>query len=671
MRIECPICEYQIDLDSTSDLSTPMTCGSCNKSFSFSPDLVIQPGQKIPADTLQNPTLPTPKISSDSQIPSSVHSDPDRPRSKKPIYRRKYRKLKQMLVVGLLGICALVLIGLIIYSGSIRDAITGPSEASDLTETTQIEPEPLVEKREVPEFDDSQNQTDPMPPLALRANGSETDLLDQTAKSENPPETEPAIEYTEPKPRIFSKKNIDDTWLKIQPHLVELTAETAFGSVPATGILIDSRGWVLTSYRAIQGAQEISVSPSRKSIQDPQGELTDLVRGVIASDPEHDLAILKVNRRFVISLRELTIVDKDRIVVSQHLIQCVPPSNQYQWPAAECRIENRKTTSKLDESQQQHLDRIGYRDADLRWMLHRGQSPRNEGGALVNEDGDLVGMTVKSFPRTSSSDLCLAIPSSYIHDLKQNATDTTTPLPLPELDHIALTNLAETGQAKSEPDMTSVPVTSSNDGLDVLPKDSLRRPLSLALNRAGRKCGEFGWWPTSDEQAADIQQFVDQLVTARRVILAEPDDEKEAPTLQKQVDYWWPQFSAGFQPPDGLSEEAKSQLNRRYENDMQNETVLNFVAFTTVHIPLSMGVDAAINNKESAEPTITFKTAGTDLLLTANEDTEWPPLRPGTPCLILGELQPELMYIVDSEGKDLEISLLVKAYFLLPLERQR
>ena len=67
-----------------------------------------------------------------------------------------------MLVVGLLGICALVLVGLIVYSGSIREAITGRSETVDLTETTQIESESLVEKREARELDDSQNQTDPI-----------------------------------------------------------------------------------------------------------------------------------------------------------------------------------------------------------------------------------------------------------------------------------------------------------------------------------------------------------------------------------------------------------------------------------------------------------------------------------------------------------------------------
>ncbi len=665
MRIECPICEYQIDLDPTSDLSTPMTCGSCNKSFAFSPDLVIQPTQKIPTDAILKPTLPAAKIIPSPEMAPSVHSDPAQPRSGKTTYRRKNRKLKQGLVVGLLGICTLVLVGLIIYSGSIRDAITGRSETADLTETTQIEPEPLVEKREARELDDSQNQTDPMPPLALRATGSETGLLDQTATPEKPPETEPTIEYAEPKPRIFLKKNIDDIWLKVQPHLVELTAETSFGSTPATGILIDSRGWVLTSYRAIQGAKEISVSPSRKSIQDPPGELTDLVRGVIASDPEHDLAILKVNRRFVISLRELTIVDEDRVVGSQHLIQCVPPTSQYQWPAAECRIENRKTTSKLDESQQQHLDRIGYRDADLRWMLHRGQSPLNGGGALVNENGDLVGMTVKSFPQTSSNDLCLAIPASYIHDLKQNATDTTTPLPLPELDHVALTTPAETGQAKSEPDMESVPVTSSNDGLDVLPKDSLRRPLSLALNRAGQKCGAFGWWPTSDEQAADIQQFVDQLVTARRVIMAEPDDKKEVPTLQKQLDYWWEKFSAGFQPADGLSEETKSQLNRRYENEMQKETA-KFVGFGKVYYGAIVSPPFKFDNEPIGE-TITFQLAGTQQLVLAKASQDWPVLRPGAKCLILGELIPGSILINDDDGNGEKCDL-ARVYFLIDLD---
>ena len=146
MRIECPICEYQFDMDTKPDMSGPITCSSCSKSFTFSPELVVQPTQKIATDSVIKPTLATAKIIPDAPKAPSIRSDRAQPRFDKTIYRRKNKKLKQGLLVGLLGLCILVLAGLIAFSGSIREAITGRTETADLKETKQIQSAPLVEK---------------------------------------------------------------------------------------------------------------------------------------------------------------------------------------------------------------------------------------------------------------------------------------------------------------------------------------------------------------------------------------------------------------------------------------------------------------------------------------------------------------------------------------------
>ena len=671
MRIECPICEFQSDLDSTSDLSSPLTCGACHKTFSFSPELVVQPAQKIPPAAIVKPTFSKTLSAPDPQTETLSVADPKlggEPAARQP-HRRGQKRLKQAIVLGLLGLVALVLIGLLAFSGSIRETLTSYSENRTPAEEGQRPSEPGTEVRQAEPQDDRANEvTSPPGSSAMENQG-----LPETSAGEPAADTEvsikkkkePAIEYREPNPRILSRKAIDDTWLKVQPHLVELTAETAFGTNHATGILIDSRGWVLTSYRAIQGAREITVSQCRKAIEDPQAELTDLVRGVIASAPEHDLAILEVNRRFVTQFRDLPIVQEDLVVARQHLVQCASPSDEYPWPAVECPVQSRRTYEKFDQPQQQELDQLGYPENNTSWILHRVPSPRNRGAALINEKGELVGVTVQAFPANRSTDLCLATPAEFILALKQQASATSTPLPLPKLDPLGAHQLAEKDSPETPTEQAPVAEMDKPGELTVLPKESEWRDLSLELNRSGQTCSQFGWWPDDEDEAADLQQFADQLASIGRVIDEEQAaDENEKTVLQGQIDYWWPQFSAGFQPADGLSEAAKVELNQRFAKGVKDESILNLVGFTKVHIPLSEGV---IVNAESC---ITFQLEGTETLVTAVPDEAWPALRPGTACLIVAELQPGVLFITDPENQETEPSLMAKIHFLKPLTPQ-
>ncbi|MCH2182039.1 MAG: serine protease [Mariniblastus sp.] len=661
MRIECPICEFQSDLDSAADLSRPLTCDTCHKTFSFSPELVVQPAKKIPPAAIVKPTVATTPKVGDPPAPSVTDLKWEGQPAAKTTYRRGQKRLKQAVVLGLLGLVALVLIGLITFSGTIRETLAGFSEQRDPAHQGQDRNAPAAETGQLQPPGDATNQVPS--PLGSPREVEETGLVKRAADAKDSiaRKKEPAIVFSEPKPRIFSAKSIGDTWLKVQPHLVELSAETVFGPIHATGILIDSRGWVLTSYRAIQGAREITVSQSRKSIEDPQGELTDLVRGVIASDPEYDLAILKVNRRFVTEFRDLPIVERDLVVARQHLVQCASPSDAYPWPAVECPVQSRKTYGEFEESEQQQLTEIGYGENGASWIVHRVPSPRNRGAALVNEQGELVGMTVQAFPLKSSTDLCLALPARYILDLKQQASDTSSPLPLPQLDRPAASQLAENDPSEPASEEAAAAEPDDPGGLDVLPQESLWYDLSLELNRAGRTCSQFGWWPGDDDQTADLQFFVDQLATIHRVIAKEQTaDENEAAVLQGQIDYWWQQLSAGFQPAGGLSKAARAELNQRFARGIKDQSILNLIALGQVHIPLS----ADLRDQDTNELLITFQLNGTDQLVTAVADEAWPALRPGTGCLIVAELQPAPMMIQDPETDQGELSFLANIRFL-------
>ena len=694
MRIECPICEYQLQYDEAPDSSTIIRCHSCSKSFSFDPSLVITSGQTAPTaqttptKTLDHQALPTAKITRDRQVtpppsnpanaetatPSDQPTTTLSPIPLSPIDRQRRRKtIKQALLVASLGIMAAVLVGLITFSDSIRQVLNDQNDQNELNQNKptlpdEILPTPLPlspsdEKSLAPV-----NQSD-----NTKLEQRKTDLSELNRQIENLAKSElkPAITYTEPKTGMVSKNTMRDTWEQVQPHLVELTAETAFGPAQATGILIDSRGWVLSSYRALQGAKEITVRPSRKSIQDPENELTDLVRGVIASDPAHDLVILKVNRRFVTQFRDLPIANQDRIVTRQYLIQCAPPSDSYKWSAVECPIENRKRTSELDQEQQMYLKQAGYLEdpeEPTRWMLHRLPSPLGQGSALINDKGELVGMTVKTtFPK-SAKDLCLAVPATHILKLKQSALKKSSetqpaPLPIPSLNRATATNTPTTVGNRNESDQSSQTAPTTHDNLSLLPKTSLRRILSLNLNRAGQVCGQTDWWPKNDTEVANLRLFIDHLITAQRVIEAEPDGQ-DTPILQKQVDYWWPQLSSGLRPPDGFSQETNSKFNGNYREQQEEST--RFVAVGQVYYSL---VESPIIDfdTEPNQETVTFKLIGIDQPIIAPSNEDWPVLHRKTECLIVGELLSKHVRIVNQDGEGQEKLDLAKVYFLLPL----
>ena len=665
MRIECPICEHQFDCQKKIDSTTPILCDACNREFQFSPQLVISPTAKATNDILGKPKrLSTVDMAGPSRPPALplVQSNSAHSQLQQANQRRKKSGKKHVMFFAGLTVLAVVLLCLIVYVGTKPTSDPLVNNTPPLSEST-IETTPNLQTISTTETTSPAQSPTIVPSKGLldRATEIVSDLPTTNSAQRN---TE---KYSEPKRRMYSKKQLGDAWLTVKPHLLELSAETPFGTTRSTGTLIDSRGWVLASYRALQGAKEVSVSQSPKSVQDKTRRLTDNVRGVLASDPQHDLVILQVNRRFVESLRDLSLAKEDRIVGSQALIQCTPPVYDYPWPTSEIRVNKRQSTADLDFQQQQHLDGLGYDDADVLWILHNGQSPLKEGAPLINEQGELAGMTIQSFSSSGQNTICLGVPAKYIDQLKTKVSGQTTTLPLPAADRangLAGTDLADGPATPTET------VDKPSGDLAVLPKASPRRILSLNLNVTGKQCELFKWWPNDTQQADSLQLFADHLITAQRVILAEPDDEQETPILRKQVQHWLEQFQSGFHPAKGLSLETKSTLNHMYANEMKIESV-KFISFATVHLSAMISPPAPISGKQREE-TITFKVLGTNQLIMANTNPQWPPLRPEANCLLLGDLLPGQVGIINEEGEGeeavTETCSKAVVYFLFPLD---
>jgi serine protease Do len=105
----------------------------------------------------------------------------------------------------------------------------------------------------------------------------------------------PAVNTTTSVVHVDSDNAVVDVAAKVSPAVVTITSSsvnTRFGpfSVPATGVgsgfIFDSNGYILTNWHVVEGNGTLTVT-----LKDGR----DLAARVVASDPEKDLAVVKVD----------------------------------------------------------------------------------------------------------------------------------------------------------------------------------------------------------------------------------------------------------------------------------------------------------------------------------------------------------------------------------------
>ncbi len=188
---------------------------------------------------------------------------------------------------------------------------------------------------------------------------------------------------------------------KIEPSVVELKVITAQGEQLGSGVIIDSNGDIVTNNHVVDGEQSIQVVLSNGNTE--QGQLI----GTVAAD---DLAVVRIQPFAHMVVAQLG--SSSSLTVGEQVLAVGNPLGITETATSGIvSALNRSVT----ESTGVTISNAIQTDAAI--------NPGNSGGALINLQGQLVGIptltAVNTESNTAASGLSFAIPSSLVQSALQ------------------------------------------------------------------------------------------------------------------------------------------------------------------------------------------------------------------------------------------------------------
>ncbi len=157
-----------------------------------------------------------------------------------------------------------------------------------------------------------------------------------------------------------------------------------------SGVIVDSRGYVLTNYHVIKDANSISIRLSSGA-----SSLAEIVGG----DSKTDLAILKIkNESLLDTLSVISLGDSDSLKVGDVVLAIGNPfgfDNTVTQGIVSALGSVKARSNEQDMSLNGWLDNLIQTDAAI--------NPGNSGGALIDTQGNLVGINVAIISRSGGS----------------------------------------------------------------------------------------------------------------------------------------------------------------------------------------------------------------------------------------------------------------------------
>jgi S1-C subfamily serine protease len=185
---------------------------------------------------------------------------------------------------------------------------------------------------------------------------------------------------------------------KVKPSVVEVIATLVNGKAIGSGVLIDSRGYIVTNYHVIRGAQSVQVALS---------DGTNISATITGTDPGDDLAVLKISPPG----EKLTVArlgDSSKLAVGQEVLAIGNPLGITETVTHGIVSALGRTVSEGQGGAIIH--NAIQTDAPI--------NPGNSGGALVDLQGDLVGIpTLAAIDpefHTPANGVGFAIPSNRV-----------------------------------------------------------------------------------------------------------------------------------------------------------------------------------------------------------------------------------------------------------------
>ncbi len=178
---------------------------------------------------------------------------------------------------------------------------------------------------------------------------------------------------------------------KKSPHRPKRQAEASTGS----GVIIKSDGYILTNYHVIKQRDEIIVRMSNGKVAEAK---------LIGSDPETDLAVLKIDMK---NLPTLSIADISQIHVGDVVLAIGDPFAIGQTVTQGIISATGRTRVSLNT-----YENFIQTDAAI--------NPGNSGGALINTEGEIVGINSNIFSSTGNfQGISFAIPIDLAHQVAE------------------------------------------------------------------------------------------------------------------------------------------------------------------------------------------------------------------------------------------------------------
>ncbi len=180
-----------------------------------------------------------------------------------------------------------------------------------------------------------------------------------------------------------------------------------YGSGSGSGVIVSSEGYIVTNNHVIQDASEIEVILNDNS---------KYTATVIGTDPSTDIAVLKIEAK---GLKAIPIGNSDNLRVGEWVLAVGNPFNLTSTvPAGIVSAKARNINLLADRSSTGNVPIESFIQTDA------AVNPGNSGGALVNTNGELVGINTAIASQTGSySGYSFAVPVNLVNKVMRDIID--------------------------------------------------------------------------------------------------------------------------------------------------------------------------------------------------------------------------------------------------------
>ena len=424
-------------------------------------------------------------------------------------------------------------------------------------------------------------------------------------------------------------------WSSIQNKLVRLIANRPTGKSEAIGLIVNSKGWVLTSLSAMSEATDIDVQQllSEDGLMEASDLLKDKARGVVAVDPGLDMVVLSVNRKFVIALDDIQWSNEDTAVGSQLVMAPVFPEPYSRIVLREMNVaprlkfelfsaadQKRLREAKLDDP---NLKLIGYNEYLSNRASTLSSRPIFSGAPLFNTAGDVVGVSTG----LRLNGLAYAVPAVALEPILSESNPTISPL----------SSLSSKPAQVTTSPSSGAPAKSANDIATKQVKQEI-----FKLNQAGSDCEAFGWRPKTQ---AEFDRLCELVAASAKLEFRSQNqnlENKLKDQIQTHVNEWMQkldqQLAAEFDEPSAATFNSFARVAMQRPNTF-------FPAFAKVEFTAFEGP------KLDGQDAVTFRVIGRKGRIMTPYDRKMPKMLPDSKWLLLCyPVEPDVINVeVDSQ----------------------